>query len=124
MDIEKQITDSLTDGRLPCPVAFSVARKVNVTPKSIGEKADELGIRISNCQLGCFGTKKATHEELAGVPLDETVAKAVRDALVDGGLPCAVAYELARKLRVGRRRVGDTASQMKIHVINCQLGCF
>ena len=123
-DLEKQITDALVDGRLSCPVAFKVAEKANVAPKVVGEKVDELGIRISNCQLGCFGKEKATHEELAGVPLDENIAKAVREALVGEGVPCASAYELARKLKVARRKVGDTATQLKIHVINCQLGCF
>ena len=120
----KQITNALVEGRLPCPIAFKVARKANIAVGAVGEKADEMGIRISDCQLGCFGSKKATHEELAGMLLDERVAKAVREALADGGIPCAIAHETAGKLKVSRRLVGDTASQLKIRVTDCQLGCF
>ncbi len=123
-NLEEQINSALVNGRLPCPVAFLAAKKANASLKAIGEKADELGIRIIDCQLGCFGAKKATHEELAGMPIDGNVAKAVREALVGGGLPCAVAHEVARKLKVSRRKVGDTATQMKVHVVECQLGCF
>ncbi len=123
-NLGQEINSSLVDGRLPCPVAFNVAKRANVPLKAVGEKTDEVGIRISNCQLGCFGAKKATHEELVGMPLDENVAAAVREALVDGGLPCAGAHEVARKLKVSRKKVGDTATQMKIHVVQCQLGCF
>jgi hypothetical protein len=123
-ELENEIADSLVNGRLSCPVAFKIARKLNVTPMVVGKKADDVGAKISDCQLGCFGVKKSTPQELASKPLDNNVAKAVQVALIDGKLPCATAYEVARKLKVSRQRVGDTANQLKIRIADCQLGCF
>ena len=123
-DLEKQINESLLEGKLSCPVAFKVAKKAGVPTREVGEKADELGIRISNCQLGCFGAKKATHTDLIGVQVSEKTAAAIRESLVEGKLPCASAHELARQMKISRKKVGDTATQLHIHVSDCQLGCF
>ncbi len=52
--IEEKIKTSLVNGRLPCEVAFRIAREIGVDPKLVKETADELEIKISSCQLGCF----------------------------------------------------------------------
>jgi len=44
----------LVDGKLPCAVAFKIARELKVSRQEVGEIADKLGIMIVNCQLGCF----------------------------------------------------------------------
>lgn len=122
--LAEEITTSLVEEKLPCPIAFKVARKLNVLPRAVGDKADELEIRIVNCQLGCFGMKKATHEELADMPITPALAEAIQASLVNGRLPCKTAYEVAGKLKVSRRKVGDTASKLNIRISDCQLGCF
>lgn len=124
LNLENQIADSMSDGRLSCPVAFSIARKLSVTPIVVGKKADDMGAKISDCQLGCFGVKKSSPEELASKALDSRIARAVQASLSDGKLPCATAWEVARRLRVSRQRVGDTANKLKIRIADCQLGCF
>ena len=50
----EEVEASLVDGRLPCAVAFQIARKLKVTPKQVGEVANKLNIKIASCQLGCF----------------------------------------------------------------------
>ena len=45
-------------------------------------------------------------------------------SLVNGQLPCAVAFKIARKLKVTPGKVGDTANKLNIRIVNCQLGCF
>ena len=45
---------SLVDGRLPCAVAFKISRKLKVSPRKVGDMANRLNVKISNCQLGCF----------------------------------------------------------------------
>ena len=52
--LEQEMRASLVDGKLPCAEAFRIAKKVKVAPKEVGDKANELEIRISSCQLGCF----------------------------------------------------------------------
>ncbi len=52
--LEQEMRASLTEGKLPCAEAFRIAKKANVAPKEVGDKANELNIRVSSCQLGCF----------------------------------------------------------------------
>ena len=52
--LEEELKASLVDGKLPCAVAFKIARKLKVTPRQVGEAANKLNIRIITCQLGCF----------------------------------------------------------------------
>ena len=52
--LEKEIQDSLVDGKLPCAVAFSIAKKLKVNPRQVGDTANKLNIKIKSCQLGCF----------------------------------------------------------------------
>ncbi|GEA14079.1 MAG: hypothetical protein PWR22_2103 [Moorella sp. (in: firmicutes)] len=56
----------------------------------------------------------------------EAVRAAVKEAAADHGgkLPCAVAQEVARRLQVPMREVGQAADDLKIKIIQCQLGCF
>jgi hypothetical protein len=53
-ELEKKIRESLVDGKLPCPVAFQIAKELKVSPKEIGEACTQLKIKVKNCQLGCF----------------------------------------------------------------------
>lgn len=53
-----------------------------------------------------------------------SIEDAVKASLVDGKLPCAVAFGIAKKLKVSPRQVGDTANGLQIKIVTCQLGCF
>ena len=52
--LEEELKASLVEGKLPCAVAFQIARKLKVSPKQVGDAANRLKIKISSCQLGCF----------------------------------------------------------------------
>ncbi|MDN5326163.1 MAG: hypothetical protein PWP41_859 [Moorella sp. (in: firmicutes)] len=41
-------------GKLPCAVAQEVARRLQVPMREVGQAADDLQIKITQCQLGCF----------------------------------------------------------------------
>src|SRR3970282_721630 len=90
--LNKEITAVLVNGRLSCPMAFKASRKLDIAPRTVGEKADDMGVRITDHQLGCFGVKKATHEDLIGVPVDNSVAVEIRSSLADGALNCESAW--------------------------------
>jgi hypothetical protein len=53
-ELEEKIESSLVDGKLPCPIAFKIAKELKVSPREVGQIADKLGIKICSCQLGCF----------------------------------------------------------------------
>ena len=122
--LANELEASSADGRLPCAVALKMAGKLDITPRMVGAKANELKIRIISCQLGCFDIAKATHDELEGVQIAAKLLEEIQTSLINGQLPCSLAFQIAGKLKVGRRQVGDTATKLKIKLADCQLGCF
>lgn len=56
--------------------------------------------------------------------MDGTIENEIQASLVDGKLPCAVAFKIAGKLKVTLKQVGDAANRLNIKIISCQLGCF
>jgi hypothetical protein len=52
--LEDEMRASLVDGKLPCAEAFRIAKQLKVAPRDVGDKANQLNIKISACQLGCF----------------------------------------------------------------------
>ena len=48
----------------------------------------------------------------------------IKAYLVDGSLPCAVAFKIAKELKISPREVGETADKLSIKICACQLGCF
>lgn len=53
-DIRRLLTEKAEDGRISCEEAWQVAEELGVPKKDVGRAADDLGIRIRDCQLGCF----------------------------------------------------------------------
>lgn len=52
--IREEIKKKAGNGGLPCAVARKIAREFSVTYKEIGRIADQLKIKITDCELGCF----------------------------------------------------------------------
>ncbi len=53
-DILDRVKEAQHCNRLSCKKALELADKLGVPPKRIGDAANELKIKISACQLGCF----------------------------------------------------------------------
>jgi Mn-dependent DtxR family transcriptional regulator len=52
------------------------------------------------------------------------VEEKIKSSLVNGKLPCAAAFKIARELKVSPRQVGEAANKLAIKICTCQLGCF
>ena len=52
--IREEIQKKAKDNRLPCPVARKIAQELSVSYREIGRAADDLNIKITDCELGCF----------------------------------------------------------------------
>jgi hypothetical protein len=49
------LKDQAGDGkRVACSDAFKIARDLDVSLAEVGRACNELGIKIAQCQLGCF----------------------------------------------------------------------
>jgi hypothetical protein len=124
-DIAERIKELSTEGTLSCPSAFKVVRRLEVSPQQVGEVANELNVRISRCQLGLFGHGSAKGKALEPTQgLGEELQARITDQVVEGGLPCAVAWEIASELTMKRLDVANAAESMGIQITQCQLGCF
>jgi len=53
-ELKEEMLNKAVDGRLTCAAARGLAKKLGLTYKEIGAAADEFGIKIKDCQLGCF----------------------------------------------------------------------
>jgi len=56
--------------------------------------------------------------------MSNALEEEVKASLVNGKLPCAQAFKIAKKHKVVPREVGDTANKLNIKIAGCQLGCF
>jgi len=123
-EIATQIEGSLTEGRLPCASAFKIARRLEVSPQQVGEVADELAVKISRCQLGLFGywpeDKPLEPAQRVGGELEARI----KERVVEGGLPCATAWDIAGELTMKRIDVARAAESLGVRITQCQLGCF
>ena len=123
--IATQIQQSLTEGRLSCPLAFKVARRLEVSRQQVGNVANELNVRISGCQLGLFGHGSAKGKALEPVQeVGEELQARIRDGAIEGGLSCATAWDIASELTMKRIDVANAAESLGIQITQCQLGCF
>ncbi|MCL1975053.1 MAG: hypothetical protein FWG61_02680 [Firmicutes bacterium] len=48
------LREAAPQGRISCEEARALAENINLPYELVGEAADELGIKIQACQLGCF----------------------------------------------------------------------
>ncbi|MBS3957095.1 MAG: hypothetical protein KGZ40_06175 [Clostridiales bacterium] len=53
-ELTAAVLDKSSDGTLTCPVLRKLAEDTGVPYKVAGAAADLAGIRVKNCDLGCF----------------------------------------------------------------------
>ena len=56
--------------------------------------------------------------------MNAEVEKRIKESLVDGRLTCAVAFQIAREMKVPIMEIGESCNRLGIKVRSCQLGCF
>ena len=52
--IEEIIKKKAREGKLPCALCFKIAEDVGISKKEMGKILNEMKVKISQCQLGCF----------------------------------------------------------------------
>ena len=56
--------------------------------------------------------------------MSDNLEKKIKDSLVEGKLPCAIAFKIAEELDVAPSSVKDATDKLSIKISACQLGCF
>lgn len=103
-------------GRLSCVNAYKVAAKLKVPIGDVGEKAMDLGARISACDLGQFG------KQPMGVFKPEVLQDLEEIADENGKVFCKEARALAQKSNL--KTVRTAIREGGLDVKYCELGCF
>jgi hypothetical protein len=52
--VAEEIIKKAVNNRLPCASARRIAEELSVPYKEVGRTADELKVKITGCELGCF----------------------------------------------------------------------
>ena len=55
---------------------------------------------------------------------NEELEQELRSRARDSRITCAEMFAIAEKLSLSRKEVGDAATQLRIKIHSCQLGCF
>ncbi len=55
---------------------------------------------------------------------EEEVKNRISAAAPEGKIPCAAAFRLAEELGISRQDLGNLLNDLRIKIIQCQLGCF
>lgn len=117
-EIQKELllTNLDEDGKLSCLKAFKVARLIGRDPKEMASITSELGIEITNCELGVFGKLKFEN------PSEKVYNKLKENYMGHNKLECRVLWDEAQRFTL--KTVGSTVKNSDIEVTHCQLGIF
>lgn len=55
---------------------------------------------------------------------DADLKAKIKAAAPQGKIPCNAAFNLAEELGLSRAQMGEMLNELKIKIIQCQLGCF
>ncbi len=122
--LAEAIQERTREGKLSCGAAFRIAGELSLNPMKVGEMADALGIRLYHCQLGLFGYDGEERIVHAAEEVSSDLEQAIREGLVLGRLPCAVAWAIANRFDLPKTHVANAAERLGIKLGQCQLGAF
>jgi hypothetical protein len=127
--LDQSVADAIrkasAGGKVPCAEAFRIAQEMGVEPSEVGRALDLLEMQITKCQLGLFGHERGRH--LIVEPAEAVqpeLEKALRAGLVNGRLPCAAAWEIAKRSALPKMDITAACEKLNIRIGQCQLGAF
>ncbi len=56
--------------------------------------------------------------------MEKDLDKMIKEAAIEGRLPCAKAFKLAKEHGVSLKDIGEAANRANVKISHCQLGCF
>ncbi len=122
--IKTALAQQTKNNEVPCAEAFTIAETLQVSPSEVGRTADLLEMELVKCQLGLFGYKPDKKIVKPKAPEAPGLEKAIRDALIDGKLPCRKAWDIARSQDLSKMTISAVCEHLKIKIKPCQLGAF
>lgn len=117
-NIQKEflMTNLDEEGKLSCLKAFKVARLIGRNPKEMNAITKNLGIEITNCELGVFGKLRFQDPNI------QVYNRLKQNYMGHTTLECRVLWDEAKISSL--KTVGSTVKNSDIEVSHCQHGCF
>ncbi|MFA5262087.1 MAG: hypothetical protein WC450_12760 [Candidatus Omnitrophota bacterium] len=122
--LESAIHTALKDSYLRCPVAWKIARELDVPRIAVGAMMDKLGARVTECQIGFFKVDKTPYAGPAPQELSPELTSSLRELNAADKLTCSAIFEMARHFKTTPLKVSEAASILGLKIRKCQLGCF
>ncbi len=122
--IAVRIKEKISNNRISCSEAHSIAVELNVTPADVGVAIDLLEVRIIKCQLGLFGYGKDKNIPVLSDKMNPDIELAIRSSLVNDRITCSTAWDISKRFNVPKAMISAACEAMKIKIYQCQLGAF
>jgi len=122
--IAAKIKEKISEQRIACAEAHSIASELSVAPADVGAAVDLLELRIIKCQLGLFGYGKEKSIPVLSEKINPDIELAIKSSLMNDRLPCSTSWEIAKRFNVSKPMVAAVCESMKIKISPCQLGAF
>jgi actin-like ATPase involved in cell morphogenesis len=123
-ELKKEILEQVRNNSIACRKAEEIAAEMGFSMEETGRTIDILNVKISKCQLGLFGYGETKKIVQPAKEISPELKEAIAAALQDEKLPCAAAWDIARKLNISRTKVASACEALGIKVKPCQLGAF
>jgi hypothetical protein len=122
--IAERVKEKISNNRISCAEAHSIAVEINVAPADVGTAIDLLEIRIIKCQLGLFGHAGEKNIPVLSDKINPEIDSAIQTSLINGRLACSAAWEISKRFNISKPMVSAACETMKIKISPCQLGAF
>jgi hypothetical protein len=122
--IKNEILKKTKNEKIPCAVAFEIAKVLQISPEKVGKTADLMNFKLTKCQMGLFGYQPKKKIVKPQDNIKEDVKDAVSHALAHGRLSCKQAWDIASRLHVGKMTVSAACEALGVKIKDCQLGAF
>ncbi|MBN2125302.1 MAG: hypothetical protein JW821_13475 [Deltaproteobacteria bacterium] len=122
--IMEAIRERAPDEDVPCAVAFTIVKDLDVSPAEVGRSIDLVEKKLVKCQLGLFGYGPGKTMLSAPESVEPDIERSIREALVEGRLPCRAAWDIAERHQKGKMAVSKACEGLGIKISQCQLGSF
>jgi len=122
--LEQAVRTNLKDGYVTCPSGWQLASDSGASRLDVGSMIDKLGIRVTDCQLGCFKVSKTDRTDSVAEPFNDEAACRIKTIIEAGELTCKIVHDLARELNIKPMSLANVANVIGCKIRQCQLGCF
>jgi hypothetical protein len=122
--LEDEIRRQAENGEISCPKAMQIATKFGEPTLDLGQRFDEMKIRIVQCQLGLFGCLSGNKIVEPAPEVSSELAEEIRQAIRGNYLPCKEVWAIAARRKLPKMAVSSACETLKIKIKPCQLGAF